>query len=90
MNERRSIEQSARDIATAAKAMKPEGSAFCVLLWGPDVSGQQWMTYVHDAAPTGGPSDRSACRRVLAQSLREFAAIIESRADLPPGVAGHG
>lgn len=90
MSQRKSIEQSARDIATAAKSLKPEGSAFCVLLWGPDESGQQWMTYVHDVAPPTGPADRGTCRRTLAQSLREFAAIIEARADLPPGVAGHG
>jgi hypothetical protein len=90
MNHRKRIEESARHIATAAKALKPAGSAFCVLMWGPDESGEQWMTYVHDVAPSSGHDDRGSCRRVLAASLRDFADIIESRADLTPGVVGHG
>lgn len=90
MSHRKDIEKSAQNIARAAKSLKPAGSSFCVLMWGPDESGQQWVTYVHDTAPASGPDGRSASRLNLANELRAIADTIERRADLPPGVAGHG
>lgn len=90
MSSRGKIEQAARDIAVAAKALKPEGSAFCVLIWGPDENGQQWRTYVHDVAPMGGSDSRHDCRLALARELRDAADMIESRSDVPPGVMGRG
>jgi hypothetical protein len=90
LSHRKAIEKSARNIAAAAKALKPAGSAFCVLMWGADEGGQQWRTYVHDVAPAIGPDGRPDCRRALAKELRLMADMIEARADVPPGVAGHG
>ena len=90
MSNRRQIETAAQNIARSAKALKPTGSCFCVLMWGPDESGQQWRTYVHDVAPVAGPETRASSRRTLAAELRVMADLIESRADLPPGVSGHG
>lgn len=90
VSERKKIESAARAIAHAAKALKTPGSSFCVVLWGPDENGQQWHTYVHDTAPAAGPDDTAACRRNLAAQLRALADTIESRTDVPPGVAGRG
>ncbi len=90
MSHRKEIEKSAQDIARAAKLLKPAGSSFCVLMWGPDEYGHQWGTYAHDTSPASGPDDRGSSRLNLAKELRKIADIIEARADLPPGVAGHG
>lgn len=90
MSHRKEIEKAAQNFARAAKSLKPAGSSFCVLMWGPDESGQQWMTYAHDTSPLSGPSNQGTRRLNLAKQLREIADVIEQGADLPPGVAGHG
>lgn len=90
MSARKKVEESARMIAHCAGAMTPKGSAYCVLMWGPDEKGQQWRTYVHNVAPVVGPDKTPDCRRVLAKELRTMADLIEARADVPPGVVGMG
>lgn len=76
--------------ARAAKALTPIDCSFCVLMWGPDESGQQWRTYVHNTGPVAGPDGVPDRRRLLAMELRTMADLIEQRADVPPGTVGRG
>lgn len=90
MSNRTDIEKTARQLANVAKAISPPGSAFAIVMWGPDESGQQWFTYTHNVAPVTGPDGIPDCRRHLAEQLRVAAHIIETRADVPPGFQGRG